>query len=131
MHICREEVIALIHDVDTALEVTTVSINDESILNIMAIVLWLPNSVECFDVKRVNLTSLAWCHFIATISSDPLNNCVSVWVSKTRWRGYLRARVANKLSAVERNVAYKLSGKLIVRYVLASTWNVALRESEC
>ena len=89
MHICREEVIALIHDVDTALEVTTVSINNESILNIMAIVLWLPNSVKCFDVKRVNLTSLAWCHFIATISSDPLNNGVSVWVSKTRWRGYL------------------------------------------
>ncbi len=34
MHICWEEVVALIHFVDTALEVTAVSINDESILNI-------------------------------------------------------------------------------------------------
>ena len=89
MHICREEVVALIHSADAALEMTTVSINYESILNIITIVLWLPDCMECFDVKRVNLTSLAWCHFIATISSGPLNNGVSVWVSKTRWRGYL------------------------------------------
>ena len=83
MHICWEEVVALIHFVDTALEVTAVSINDESVLNIGIAIFWLPDCVERFDVKRVNLTSLTWCHLVTTVLSHPLDNSMTIWVSKT------------------------------------------------
>ena len=120
----------LVHEVNATLKVTTVSINNESILDIMTVVLWLPDSVERYPVKLINLTSLTWSHLIATICGYPLNNGMTVWVSQTRRSRDLRTRVANKLCAAERNVTYELCSKLIVWYVLASTWNVVLSEGE-
>ena len=73
----------LVHEVNATLKVTTVSINNESILDIMTVVLRLPDSVERFDVKRVNLTSLTWCHLVTTVLSHPLDNSMTIWVSKT------------------------------------------------
>ena len=89
MHICREEVVALIHFVDATLKVTAVSINNESILNIVAIVLWLPDSVECNSIKLINRTSLTWSHLVTAVRCFPLNNSVTIWISIIRWRGYL------------------------------------------
>ena len=51
---------ALIHFVDTTIEMTTICVNDESILNIVAIVLWLPDSMEGNSIKLINRTCLAW-----------------------------------------------------------------------
>ena len=89
MHICREEVVALIHFVDSTLKVTAVSINNESILDIIAVVLWLPYSVECNSIKLINRTSLTWSHLVTAVRCFPLNNSVTIWISIIRWRGYL------------------------------------------
>ena len=80
---------ALIHFVDTTIEMTTICVNDESILNIVAIVLWLPNSVECNSIKLINRTSLTWSKLVTTVRCFPLNNSVTIWISIIRWRGYL------------------------------------------
>ena len=80
VHFSWEEVMTLIHDVNAALEMTAISVNDESILNIVVAVFWLPDCVECFTIKLVNLTSLAWSDFIATDLGYPLNNGMTVWV---------------------------------------------------
>ena len=89
MHICREEVVALIHFVDSTLKVTAVSINNESILDIIAVVLWLPYSVECNSIELINRTSLTWSHLVTAVRCFPLNNSVTIWISIIRWRGYL------------------------------------------
>ena len=46
VHLSWKEVLTVIHNVNATLEMTAISVNDESILNIVVAVFWLPDCVE-------------------------------------------------------------------------------------
>ena len=70
----------LIHLINAALEMTTVGVNDESILNIVTIVLWLPDCVEGQSVNILEFHKLARLHH-STVICYPFKNCMTVWIS--------------------------------------------------
>ena len=70
----------LIHLINAALEMTTVGVNDESILNIITIVLWLPDCMESQSINVLEFKQLARFH-LSTVICHPFNNCMTVWVS--------------------------------------------------
>ena len=127
-HISWKEVMTFRHSVETALEMTSVSVNDESILNVIVTVFLLPDCVESLTIKCINLTSLTWSHRVAAAIGYPLNDSMTVWVSKTRRSCYLRALATNKLCTIERNIAYKLNSHLVGRHAIANIWNITLRK---
>ena len=127
-HFSWKEVMTLNHCVETTLEMTSVSVNDKSILNVIVTVFVLPDCVESLTVDGINLTSLTWSHRVAAAVGYPLNDSMTVWVSKTRRSCYLRALATNKLCTIERNIAYELNSHLVGRRAIANIWNITLRE---
>ena len=125
-HIGYKEVMTFKHCVETALEMTAVSVNDKSILNVIVTVFILPDCVESLTVDSINLTSLTWSHRVAAAVGYPLNDSMTVWVSKTRRSRYGSTLSTNKLCTIERNIAYELNSHLVGWHAITNIWNVTL-----